>query len=111
MQISERVYLERDNTIVRELLKNGSPLSSSDKTAITRVQAWFDDDVCLDTDDEDGTIEYDSSTGYVTIQAGNVSGLENGKHTVKLTVFDSENTNGLAWGSWVAHIRDWPGPD
>lgn len=102
----EKIYLQRGNRIRRELTRDGESLSSNDKSAISRVQAWINESVCLDTDNADDPIEY--ADGYVTIQGGLASGLVEGTYEVKLTVYDLENPEGLAWGSFQVEVVSWP---
>lgn len=106
MARAEKVYIGLDNRTVRELTKDGESLSSDDKDAISKVQAYIGDLVCIDTTVTDDPISY--SDGEVTMQLGLVSGIEAGTHTVYLTVYDTNNDNGLAWGSFQVEIVDWP---
>ena len=106
MARAEQIYLGTENRVVRELTRNGAPLSDHDKDAITRVQAWFSDTVCLDTDNATDPIEY--ADGSITMQPGLIAGLEAGEITVHLTVFDHDHDQGLAWGSFPAEVQDWP---
>lgn len=102
----EKIYLGRENRLVRELTRAGAVLGTADKEAITRVQAWINDEHCLDTDNPAHPIEYDD--GVVTMQAGLVAGLEPGEATIHLTVYDPEHSDGLAWGSFEAEVLPWP---
>jgi Flp pilus assembly protein TadB len=67
------IYLGRENRLVRELTRARAALSADDKAAITRVQAWFSDTVCLDTDEATDPISY--TGGVVTMQPGLASTL------------------------------------
>ena len=106
MARGEKIYVGAENRTVRELTKAGQTLTEDEKLAVLRVQAWFSDTVCLDTDNATDPISYED--GKVTMQAGLASGLSAGESTVYLTVFDAEHTTGLAWGSFSVEIIDWP---
>ena len=106
MARAEKIYIGAENRIVRELTRSGAVLSAEDKSAITKVQAWIGESVCLDTDEAAHPIEY--ADGIVTMQPGIVAGLEPGEYTVHFRVFDPDHATGLAWGSFEAEAVQWP---
>ena len=106
MARGEKIYIGAENRTVRELTKAGQALTTDEKAAVLRVQAWINNNICLDTEDATHPISYDD--GKVTMQAGLIEGLEAGAATIYLTVFDAEHTTGLAWGSFSVEIIDWP---
>ena len=106
MARAEKIYIGAENRMVRELTRAGSALSAEDKAAITRVQAWISDTICLDTDEAADPIVY--ADGIVTMQPGLVDGLEAGEYTVHFRIFDPDHATGLAWGSFEAEAVVWP---
>ena len=105
MARSEKVFLGRENRLVRELTRAGQPLGPDDKSAITRVQAHIGT-TCLDTDDPADPITY--ADGKITMQLGLVTTLEPGTPDCHLTIHDPVHPLGLAWGSFPLEIILWP---
>ncbi len=106
MSRAETIYIGAENRIVRELTRDRSSLSDGDKDSITRVQAWINESLCLDTANPAHQIAYDD--GKVTMQLGLVAGLKPGRVTIHLTVFDADHEQGLAWDDFRAKIVTWP---
>lgn len=103
MIADEYAYIGRDNKTRRELLINGNELSSSDKTAITRVTVKIGP-YCLDTDVGDN-ISY--SNGIVEMTIGLIENIRKGLYNAEVTVFDGSMTNGKAWGSFTVYVDNW----
>lgn len=98
-------YIGRDNEDRLELLQDGVAVVAG---AVTGAILRFGD-YCLDTD-EDPTVIYflDANNQTLCLKLGLVSGLVAGKYkNGTLTLFDTVNTNGIAWSLINVTARAW----
>jgi len=106
MAKSEKIYIDRDNLIQRQLTKAGAELSQADKDAITEAQIYIGG-ICWKASVSDAVTVDD---GYVILQLGPEETLPDaGTYTAYITIFDADTTDGYAWGSFKVDIEEWPG--
>lgn len=106
---NRKIYLGRDNTLALDLEIDGTLVTAD---LITRAQFWFPAAavgsaaaLTLDTS-SNAEIALANSATRVSIQAGSLD-LNVGTHKCFLTVFDADNTNGLAWDSFDVDVASW----
>jgi hypothetical protein len=100
-------YIGRDNEERLELLNNGSVVTAGAVTrAVFKFSAW-----CLDTE-IDSEVFYFLNPANQTLcfKLGLVEGIRVGTFTTgRLTIYDHQNQNGIAWGPrMTVIINAWP---
>ena len=96
-------YLGRANSARILLLKQGRPVSSGFERAVIRFGEW-----CVDTSAENHPAQIVESGKAVDVQIGLIPGLRRGQYTARLTVYDQENPEGLAWPTPIGvFIQPW----
>jgi hypothetical protein len=107
-----RVYVGRDNRTRLELRQEGELVVAN---AVTRAQFKFGT-WCLDTSEAGDPIELMNNAQAVEMQLGLVTGLTPGTYRGKLTVYDLNHPNGIAWAEVSVLAQKWnvcsaePGP-
>ena len=105
------VYLGRDNAIEWALMVDGQPVTDG---AVQRVVLWLPAAASVDAVEvtldslADSDITLIESATKVRIEAGERA-LKPGAYTGYLTVYDSANPDGIAWGSMLVRIVERPG--
>ena len=105
------IYLGRDNAIEWALMADGQPVTAG---SITRVVLWLPAAASVDAVEvkldslSDSDITLIESATKVRIEAGERA-LKPGAYTGYLTVYDSANPDGIAWGSMLVRIVERPG--
>lgn len=91
----ERVYNGYDNTIDLLLKADGV---AQDLSSVTRMTLEVGD-VTVDSDESGDAFDWDTgTTGKVVLALGDQDISAGGYDDAKLTVYDTENTNGIVWG-------------
>ncbi len=99
------VFIERDNRVYLNLFRDETPVTPN---AVTRAIFRFGE-YCLDTDIDTDLIWFKNDKQTVVMQPGLVENLIPNKCVGNLTIFDSNNPHGLAWGRTVkVDIKKWP---
>ncbi len=99
---TEKLYLERDNTVDLILLADGVAV---DLAAVTSIKATFNNVEIVSTDKTTGLIKWDQGgwdTGEIRLDCANDSSLISqggGKWDVAIVVIDPSNALGIDWGS------------
>ena len=99
-------YIGRDNEEQFELLQAGSLVTAEAVTRAVLKSSSF----CLDTD-VDTTLIYFETTDNQTLclKPGLITGLTTGQRIVAyLTLYDTVNTNGIAWEDFLVITSTWP---
>ena len=99
-------YVGRDNYIDLGLIQDGADVEPS---AVTRATVTFGS-YCLDTDDDTGvpplTAELVDDAKTVRIRIGLVDGIEVGRYSGTLVIYDSTMTHGLWWADLIVRVRE-----
>ena len=96
-------YIDRANSARIELTEGRRPVADGFDRAVLRFGAW-----CLDTADQDAPIQMAAGGKAVDVQVGLVEGLVRGQYTARLTVYDQENPEGLAWPTPIGvFVQPW----
>lgn len=101
-----RARVGRDNpTVLRLTIDNETVPQSAVTRAVFRFGDW-----CLDTSEPGDPIELIDSATRVQMRLGLVQDIAPGIYPGRLTVFDAQSANGIAWGESVIHVivEDWP---
>ena len=91
------VFIGRDNKLTLTLFQNGEAVTAG---AITRAVFKIDDYVA-DTEQAGDPIELVEEATKIVLKPGLITGLVPGTFSGKLTVYDTEATNGVAWGGTI----------
>ena len=98
---TEKLYLERENTIDLILKADDVPIGTS---AITKINAVFDTVTISSTDKAAGEIKWDQGgyeTGEIRLDCGGNAELKTqggGTWDVPIIIFDPSNPTGIDWG-------------
>lgn len=98
---TEKLYLERENTIDLILLADDVPIATS---AITKINAVIGTVTVSSTDKANGEIKWDQAefeTGEIRLDCGENASLKTqgaGTWDVPIIVFDGVNPLGIDWG-------------
>jgi len=98
-----RAYVNRSNRTRLELRQDGALVAAN---AVTRAQFRFGT-WCLDTNDLADPIELVADATAVEMQLGLVDGITPGTYRGKLTVYDLNHPNGIAWSEVVVEATAW----
>lgn len=98
-------YIGRDNEERLQLLQGGSLVTAG---AVTRAVLKFSG-YCIDTDVDSGVIYFsDSDNQVLCLKLGMVDDIAAGTYRgAKLTLYDVDNTNGIAWTDLVVAVKPW----
>ena len=92
--ITEIVYLARDNTIDLLLKADGK---AQDLSTVTKMTLEYDS-TTIDSVTSPEVFDWDTGTTGKLILALGAESIPKGDYTAKLTVYDSDNLNGIFWG-------------
>jgi hypothetical protein len=98
------IYIGRDNVEAFDLLIDDVLVTVD---TITKAHFKFGD-YCIDTVNDAAKIALTESKTRVEITAGHISGLAVGVYEGKLTCYDAEATNGIAWEDFNVQVETWP---
>jgi len=97
--MAETLYLGHDNVIDRQAKIDGS---AEDLSAVTKITATFDDILVESTSHISGEIRWNNtgySSGEIRLCLGSNSEIIPGAYNVHIVTYDSDNLNGVVWGS------------
>lgn len=105
------IYIDRDNTVKIELLLNNRKLGRGGGnqviSSITRAVVYIEEDnVTLDSDIDPELSLTDQETA-ILITYGEKLNLTPGTYSCKLTCYDINHPNGVAWASFRLRIEQW----
>lgn len=102
--ITEQIYLDRDNVIDLLLKADGE---AQDLSAVTRMVLLEDgEEFTIDSDEAAGVFDWETgTTGKITLTLGAQDDIEEGTYKVWLIVYDPSNTNGIVWDSFFIRAR------
>lgn len=117
--ISHTVYRSMNNEIVLQLLSDGDPLGQPGSIEDVRlgVAPMSSALIALEVqpftlDMNDAEIAYDDSDGTLHLRLGRVpdiiSSLD-GVYEIEVTGYGTDNEEGIAFGSFLIHLRNWSG--
>jgi hypothetical protein len=101
MKTVERVYKNRDNTNDLLLKADGVAI---DLSAITKMEL-IGDGWSVDSTTNPAVFDFSAGGGVVVLSLGGVEGMSAGKGWVDIIVYDSDNTNGVNWGSFPIYVE------
>lgn len=97
----EIVYNGKDNAIDLQLLEDSVAV---DLSSVTRMTIVFDTKT-IDSDISADAFDWSEGNGKLILALGAES-ITTGVYDAVLTIFDSENTNGIAWGDFEVVVRN-----
>jgi hypothetical protein len=107
---AEKIYLNRDNTIDRQLTLAGTALTSAQMAAITRA-ALIVGDTTVDSTSLGGVgtgEEFDCATraseGVIVMTLGGQT-IPAGSYRAQLIIYDPDNTTGVVWDEFVVKVE------
>lgn len=105
---SYRVFKERDNVLRLQLMQDGVVVATNAVTrAVLRLRNPGGTDTVLDTDDVGDDLTLTDNATVVQIGADGLSGVSDGAYSTWLTIYDSANTDGIAWASPEIEVVQW----
>ena len=101
----EIVYLNRDNTIDRQLLADGSVLTALQMQAINRIDLIYNGQT-FSSDDHPSVFDWTSraAEGAVVISAGALPIQIGTDLNADLIIYDPSNPNGIRWCSFSLKV-------
>lgn len=98
-------YIGRGNEEKLDLLEDGAVV---DAYAVTRAVLRFGD-YCLDTDDvgDEDLIALNANGQELSLHLGLIPGLEAGRYSGFLTLYDHVATDGIAWAQIDIVVDEW----
>ena len=97
-------YTGTANSVGLTLKVNGATV---DAGTVTRAIFRFGD-YCLDTDEADADIfSLNEDATVLTVRAGLIDGVQPGKYSGMLTLYDEETADGIAWERITVIIGQW----
>ena len=99
-------YKDRENK-VRIHLHQDDELVTPD--VVNRAMIYLGN-FCLDTDQESHPIELVEDNQAVDVQFGLIDGVIPGRYQAYMTIYTSQDLEGLAWGEpFMVMVHEWPG--
>lgn len=97
----ETIYIGHDNLIDLQLLANGEVVGIA---SATRVTVAFGDTL-IDSDVSPAAFDWSVGDGVIHLSFGEES-IDAGAYKAVLTIYDTDNTNGVVWGDFRCYVID-----
>lgn len=96
----EVIYNGNDNAIDLQLLEDAVAV---DLSSVSRMTIAFDTKV-VDSDTSPSAFDWSAGSGKLTMILGAES-ISEGIYNAELTVYDTENTKGIVWGTFKVVVK------